>query len=438
MNKRIKRKADTASHFEAKVSQPHPRQENTMTYKSFYFTPFLALLLALSAPACSKSGEESGEDNKKEESVRPVETAPVLAFDLVHRVEVIGELQGKEEVRVFAQVPERIRSLLVKEGEEVRAGQRLAVLRGDMQADGVKQAIAGLEAVGASVSALETQVTRAEALVKAGTLPRSQLDALQAQLRSSQAQQRQLAAGVSQANTQADRTIIRAPISGVVAGLTLREGDMIAPSMPLLTIVDTSALRLQLRVPERDFLRIGAEMPVSLSPLALPERKVEAKVSLVGPVVDRMTRTGLVEINLPPQQAGAAQKDALVPGSAVRVQIEISRRPEVVQVPAAAVVLTPRTELSGEAIAYVVGEGSLAHKRLIKVGERQGSMLEVKEGLALQERLVITGAHLLKDGQKVSVQSSASSTKDAAKEGEGEKAADKGAAPASAKAGKAS
>ncbi|MDF1565252.1 MAG: efflux RND transporter periplasmic adaptor subunit [Deltaproteobacteria bacterium] len=357
---------------------------------SWKLLPLLLLPLALIA-GCPSGEEEAAE---KEEKARPVRGADVGTADLVHHVEVIGELQGKEEVRVFAQVPERIKRLEVSEGQTVKQGQLIAVLRGDLQADGVRQAEAGLEAVRASVGALKDQVRRAKALVEAGTLPRSQLEGLESQLRASEAQERQLEAGVSAATSQRNMTMIRAPITGTIAGLTLQEGDMVAPTMPLLTIVDASSLVLKLRVPERDFLRVRPEMPVTVSPLAANEVSVSASVTMTGPVVDRMSRTGLVEIDIPDAE------HRLVPGSAVRVRIEISRRPDVIQVPAAAVILTPATERTGEALAFVIEDGT-ARKKTIRVGERQGDDLEVIEGLAVGERLVVSGAHLLREGQAV-------------------------------------
>ncbi len=354
---------------------------------------FLPLaILALTLTGCPGSAEDDAKDAG--EVARPVRGALVSTADLVHHVEVIGELLGREEVRVFAQVPERIRSLHVSEGQAVKAGQLLAVLRGDLQADGVKQAEAGLEAARASVGALGDQVRRAKALVEAGTLARSQLEGLESQLRAAKAQERQLEAGVSAASSQKSRTVIRSPIGGVVAGLMLREGDMVAPTLPLLTVVDASGLQLKLRVPERDFLRVRQEMPVTIAPLATPEVVVQASVTLVGPVVDRMTRTGLVEIAFPTGEVH------LVPGSAVRVRIEVSRRLDVMQVPAAAIILTPQTEHTGEAVAFVI-EGTIAQKRTIKIGERQGDALEILEGLEVGDRLVVSGAHLLREGQTV-------------------------------------
>ncbi|MDQ3035650.1 MAG: biotin/lipoyl-binding protein, partial [Myxococcota bacterium] len=65
------------------------------------------------------------------------------------RVTMLGDVQGEVEVRVFAQLPERIRTLHVREGDVVRAGDPIATLDADLQATGVEQA-------GAAVTASES------------------------------------------------------------------------------------------------------------------------------------------------------------------------------------------------------------------------------------------------------------------------------------------
>jgi len=355
-------------------------------------------LVLLAAAALALAGCQKHAAKKKGSDVllRAVETKPVGTQDLVHTVDVLGELEGKSEVTVFAEVPERIRALPVQTGDHVHAGQILAVLRGELQGDAVKQAEAGLEAATASADALRDQVKRVRALVRAGTASKSQLDGLEAQLAAAQAQVRQVNASLSQASTQKSRTLIRAPIDGVVAGLTVHVGDMAAPQRPLCTIVQDDEVKAVLRVPEREFFQVKEGMPATLSPLADPSVVVHGKVTLKGPVVDRMTRTGDVEIRLPNED------HKLIAGSAVNVSIEVSRKKNVVMVPASALIFTPETLTDHKAIAYVV-VNDVAHRRSVIIGDRQKAMVEVVKGLKAGEQLVTLGAQLLRDDNPVKV-----------------------------------
>jgi len=113
-------------------------------------------------------------------------------------------------------------------------------------------------------------------------------------------------------------------------------------------------------------------------------------------VVDRLTRTGLVEIHL-----GNAER-ALMAGSAVRAKVELARKAGVVLVPAEAVIFTGDTERTGRALAFVA-QGKLALRREVRVGVRQGDQLEILEGLAPGEQLIVQGAHLLRDQNPIVV-----------------------------------
>lgn len=350
--------------------------------------------LGLTASGCSGKSEAARSDGADALPTRTVRVSPVGLGSVIETVEVMGELQGIEEVRVFAQVPERIRNLAVKEGDQVKAGQLLATIWGEAQTEGVNQAEAGLEAALANRDAVKDNLVRMRSLREGATIAQSQLDAIEAQFRAAEAQVRQATAGVGQASVQRSRTVISAPITGIVTQVNLKAGDLAGPGMPILTIVRADRVKAVLRVPERDFLQVVEAMPVRISPLAKPLDAVEGKVTVKGPVVDRMTRTGLVEVLLD-------NKDGkLVAGSAVRAVIELARRPDVVLVPAEAVIFTIETDRTGKAIAFV-SDGTKAQRRQVTVGARQADMLEIVEGLKAGESLVVQGSHFLRDGNPV-------------------------------------
>lgn len=325
-----------------------------------------------------------------EEPARVVRTERVRTGDAVTLLEAVGDLEGEQEVSVYAPMPERIQSLRVVNGQAVKKGQILAILDNDLQSEAMRQAEAGLTAAEAARDALEDEVRRTRALVEAGGAPRAQLETLEAQLRTQTAQVNQIAAGVSSAAAQRRRALLTAPIDGIVSDLILREGDMAMPSMPLLKVVEPERLLAVFQVPERDFLRVEKGMTVRVSPLGSETIVREAEVSFVSLTVDRRTRTGRVEVKLD----NADQ--TLVPGAAVKGVFELDRRPGVVLVPAQAILLTGDTERTGRAVAFVA-QGDTALRRDVVVGERQGADIEVKSGLQAGEELVTSGQHLLRD-----------------------------------------
>lgn len=356
-----------------------------------------ALVPALFVAACKpKQDPEAAAAAAKEASTRTVRAAPVGTGDVVTEVELVGELEGIEEVRVFPMVAERIRSLAVKEGDTVKEGDVLAVVHAELQSEGVNQAQAGLEAALANKDAIMDNLKRTRELVQAGSATPSQLQTLEAQARAAEAQVRQASAGLGQASAQKSRSVIRAPISGVVTQVTVKEGDMAAPQQPILTVVRDHRVKAVFRVPERDFFKVREGQKVVLHPLADESANVEAQVTVKGQVVDRLTRTGLVEVHVD----NAERK--LMAGASVRAKVELGRREDLVLVPAEAVMLTGETERTGRAIAFVT-DGKIASRREVKVGARQGDKIEIVEGLKPGESLVVQGAHFLRDGSPVRV-----------------------------------
>lgn len=355
-------------------------------------------LLAIVALAAIGSGCKSKGDDAKgpEMPVRSVRAQPVGTGDIVTEVELVGELEGIEEVRVFPQVAERIRSIAVREGDTVKAGDVLAVVNADLQSEAVNQAQAGLEAALANKDAAMDTLRRTEELAKAGSATQSQLQAAQTQARAAEAQARQASAGLGSASAQRSRAVVRAPIEGVVTQLTVEAGDMASPAQPLMTIVRDHRVKAVFRVPEREFFRVRPGMKVALRPLADASLEVEGTVAMKGSVIDRMTRTGLMEVHVD----NAERK--LVAGSSVRARVELGRREGVLLVPAEAIMLTAETERTGRAIAFVT-DGKTASRRDVKVGGRQGGEMEIVEGLKAGERLVVQGAHFLRDGSPVKV-----------------------------------
>ncbi len=356
--------------------------------------------VAMLGSGCSGKSEAARDHAAESLPTRSVAVAPVGTGDVVKSVELIGELQGIEEVRIFAQVPDRIRTLAVDEGDKVKAGDLLATIWSDLQTEAVNQAEAALEAALANRDAVKDNLARMRTLREGSSIAQSQLDGVEAQFRAAEAQVRQATAMVASASAQRSRTLVRSPIAGLVTQLTLREGDMAGPGVPIMTIVRPDRVKAVLRVPERDFLHVEQGMPVRLSPLARLDQQVEGKVTIKGPVVDRMTRTGLVEVHLD-------NKDGkLVAGSSVRATIETGRRPNVLLVPAEAVIFTIETDRTGRALAFVA-EGERALRREVRIGARQEDQLEIVEGLRLGDSLIVTGAHFLRDNNPIKVAAAA-------------------------------
>jgi membrane fusion protein (multidrug efflux system) len=365
------------------------------------YPPALALGLAMMVGATLVGCDRFGDPEPVEEPARLVVIDRVVVDDAIDRVVLLGDVHGEQEVRVFAQVPERIRVLHVQEGDTVEAGDPLVTLDADLQSSGVQQASAALGASETARDQLQADLARVRRLVEQGAMPRSQLESLEAQVRTSDAQVEQMRAARRSAGEQRDRTVVRAPIAGTVALLSVQQGDMVAPSVPICSVVRADRLNVRLHVTEQDYVRVRDGMTVEIRPPALPDVLREGTVHRISPVLDPITRTALVEVEL--ENADGR----LRPGMVAEAGIVLSSRPDVVLAPSRGLVLSSRTDTEREANLFVFERGDdgagTARRRPVLLGRRYGSRVEITEGLAGGEEVVVQGQHLLRDGAAVRV-----------------------------------
>lgn len=314
--------------------------------------------------------------------------------DTVETIRILGDLQGEIEVRVFAEVPARIRTLSVHEGDRVRAGDVLLTLEAERLSLGVEQAAAAVDAASVARDQLLADLERARRLSASGAIPESQVTALEAQLRAAEANITTLDAAARSAGAARRQAVVRAPVDGTVAQLAFAAGDMVAGAAPICAIVQAERVELMLRATEADYVRIREGMTAEVTFPALPELTRTGVVTSVSPVLDRLTRTASVEVSIDNADG------ALRPGMTGRAAIELSRRSGVVLVPSPAVVMLPETDETREAMVFVVEDGH-ANRRDVLLGPRTGERVEIREGLAPGMTLVIEGQHLLRDGIEV-------------------------------------
>ena len=225
-----------------------------------------------------------------------------------------------------------------------------------------------------------------------------QVDALAAQVRTSDAQVAQLVAARRGAGQQRARSVVRAPVDGVVALLTVQEGDTVAPTLPICSVVQAERVEVVLRVTEQDYVRIREGMEVVVTPIALPDARRPGTVTRLSPVIDRMTRTAMVEVTVDNADG------RIRPGMVASASIVLSRRDGVTMVPARAVVMTPETDRDRTAIV-LIADGEVSRRREVRLGARLDARHDLEAVVEAGEQVVVEGQHLLREGTRIRVSS---------------------------------
>jgi membrane fusion protein (multidrug efflux system) len=363
----------------------------------------LVALATAGAAGCSKADAEAAKEPAKAVRIQEVGRA-----DIEEVLSYPADLKPAAEVHLFSRVPDRILSFPWDDGDEIKRGKRVAIIRTDSMSQGLEQLGAQIDALDVQIENHETELGRLEKLLSAGAIPQAEYDRLQTAYLAAKAQRRALKAGKGQLAVNASDGVITAPISGVIADKMVEEGDIAAPSVPLCRIIDVDQLKVELRLVEADVPKVKSGQEVLLHLDAFPKHTFRGKVTVVLPYLDQRTRTNTVEVVVDNPKSEKTGLRQLKPGMYGRAELVVERRPNVVVAPERALLLDNQIldrQKPGEVLrkAFVVDKQGTARKRIVKLGARNGTLWQVLSGLKQGDRLVVRGHHGLKDGQAVEV-----------------------------------
>ncbi len=349
---------------------------------------WLALALPLLALACGSDEPKALDRPSVTAETMVVETATIPSLR-----GVAGTVVSSNVSPLAAKVMGNVVRVLVSEGDRVRAGQLLVEIDTREGRALTERARAGSVEVERAIDAAQAHATLADATLRRYTalyerrsVSAQEFDdvkakhaAAQAELARAVSRRDDVRAVSTQAQTFLDYSYVRSPIDGVVTRRFVDPGAQAAPGMPLVSVEDTRAYRVEAAVPEE--IRVTSGDPVMLE---LAGQRVEARVAHVQPGVDATSRSALVKIALPD---GAPPTRS---GLYVRVLIAAGER-QALRVSPDAVVR--RGQLTS---VFVVGSDGVARMRLITLGEDN----EILSGLEAGER-VVTEPAKVKDGAKI-------------------------------------
>ena len=198
-------------------------------------------------------------------------------------------------------------------------------------------------------------------------------------------------AALALAQARFDKTRITAPFSGVVGIRNVSVGDYVKEGQELINLEDIGILKIDFRLPEAYLGQIKPGQAVEATSDALPGQKFEAVLDAIDPLFD----TGGRAISCRAHLSNADGR--LRPGMFVRVRLILEQRKEVLMIPEQAIV--PDTEAP---FVYRVVAGK-ATRVPVKTGLRRDAQVEIADGLAAGDEIVIAGQLKLRDGAQVMV-----------------------------------
>ena len=307
-----------------------------------------ALALLALAVACGGGGERGrgggrggpgGPRGEKSEKTAPgperrllIDATAVESGTVADHLITSGTLESEAQADITPETTGVVSRVLVEEGDPIRKGQLLAVIRNPSLDAGAERASLELDKARAAVS-------EAERLHETGAISERDLRDARDALAIAESTHRE-------ASSSAGFTRIESPIDGTLAVRELRVGEVAGGAGRAFQVVDLTRLRVIVQLPERDLPRIAPGQTAMLTGAYDDEARAEGRIERVSPVVDPQSGTVRVTISVDPDQT------ALRPGQFVKVRVEVDRHDDVLTIPRRALLYQ-----DGEPIAWLVTEG---------------------------------------------------------------------------------
>lgn len=301
-----------------------------------------------------------------------VATAQYRPFEFL--INSSGTIASGNELNITFQGSGYLEVLAVKNGQMVKKGQVIGQLENDREELALERAKVNLE---------DARVKYEDAALTYGDkITPTQVKNLEARNGLSTAR-----INLKEAEMNLKNSIITAPISGIIAELEEKQGNIISAGSKLAVIYEPKNLTLSAKVLESDFKHIQIGLKAEIYTLSFRNKTFDAFVSEINPKVDD---NGMVEIKLQLRET-----DGLLPGMNANA---------VIRVPQSKNIIVPREALvikSDRQVVFTYEDG-MAKWKYVKVGLDNGVDIEILEGLEDGDQVIISD-NLLQIGHEASV-----------------------------------
>lgn len=402
--------------------------------------PVILALLAITLVAGCSSPQAATPPTENVESVTPVQVETVNTGSVSSESGINAKLAPSEEVQITPKMGGKITSLPVKLGQHVEKGQLLFKLdetdaqnslkqaeaayrvaqanlaqTGSSSDQGLVQAKNGLKQAEQALADAKINQQRMQQLFSQGAISAQQMEQANSQLTNAQtsyenaqqslqaAQQKnglqvsqasvnQSAVSLENAREQLANATVTAPISGFVSSVNGAVGQM-SGQQPVVVIVNTNPLLVKANLSEADITKVKVGTIVKVN-VQSTDKTIEAKVTAVSPVMDSQLKAYPIEITIP-NPSNELKSDMVVNVTFPSSTTEGAN----------ALVISRKAVFDRDGKQYVFKlEGETAKLTEVTTGKSSSDVIEITNGLAAGDQIVVKGQTLLQDGSKISIQ----------------------------------
>jgi membrane fusion protein, multidrug efflux system len=299
---------------------------------------------------------------------------------------VIGTVEAIQGVTVGADLPGTIDKIHFESGQWVKEGDILV----DLDTRQERAQLANLEA---QRDLAKVNYDRAQELVKAGVISKSDYDSAFAQQKATEAQVGDVKAAIA-------RKTIHAPFSGVLGIRQVSLGQYLAAGQAIVSLQSLNPIYVNFGVPQQDTPKVEMGHMLRVTNTDLPGLMFSGKITALDSVINEQTRNIQVQATLPNKES------RLRPGMYVQVELPLGQPRQVVPLPASAInyapygdsvfVITDMKDAKGNSYRGV-------RQQVVKVEGSRGDQVAVTSGINPGDEVVSSGVFRLRNGAPVLV-----------------------------------
>lgn len=302
------------------------------------------------------------------------EMAPALLRD---RLNLPGMVEPWESLNILAEVRGMVEEVLVEEGDHVNQGDLIARLDTSDYENTINS-------TRASYNLALTNLKRFSGLHEQEIIAQAEYDSIKAEVAS-------LEAHLAIAEMQLKRCYIRSSISGIVNVLPAQNGLYLAVGDPVATVLDIDRVKVIVGIPETDVDAVRKIDRFEVMIEALHEKKISGLKNFLAVAPESQAQVYRLELEV------GNKSGEILPGMFARVEIIKNEFPEALTIPLYAVISRDNKHF------VFLEEGNVAKLQEVSLGILDGWQIQITEGLAPGQRVIVVGQRSVDADQKLNV-----------------------------------
>lgn len=327
----------------------------------------------------------------------PVAVTEAVEGDLANVISLTGTVTASQDAQLSVATSGLVTRLLVDDGDRVRAGDLLLELDAELADYQYQAARAAREQAERALADARRRLQEAQRLAPQRSIAETVVKDLQAEVAEDESALQEAAAEAGYRRALLERHSLRAPFDGVISDRSVDLGEWLAPGSAVFGLVSAQGMRVDFQVPEDYLGQVKAGDEVSFTLGADRSNSYPAKVLTAVPVTDPSVRTFLIRV-VPDNPV-----PRMLPGISARGELALATGRRGVIVPRDAILRYS----DGRVIVWVVTEEegrAIASERRVRAGLNFDGRVEIIQGLASGDLVVVKGNESLRTGQVVDVQ----------------------------------